>query len=197
VSCVRGGQSGVRCRVSGVREGKTGVRGQVSGVRGARTGAGCQVSGFWCQVRRVGVWGPGLGCQVRCFGCRGPGFGCQVRRVGCWGPGFRCQAHHLGPYPSPLGRGWTATALSPAVAGRVRGFFLSQAMGLGQDSAPVIVSPGPCGPPIAVQPNRCSKHGIVLVAAAQSSRRDFASGILWKGGVSVTAALHIHGRLSL
>jgi hypothetical protein len=25
--------------------------------------------------------------------------------------------------PSPLGRGWTATALSPAVAGRVRGHF--------------------------------------------------------------------------
>ena len=25
--------------------------------------------------------------------------------------------------PSPEGRGWTATALFPAVAGRVRGFF--------------------------------------------------------------------------
>ena len=42
--------------------------------------------------------------------------------------------------PSPEGRGWTATALSAAVAGRVRGYFLWNV-----NSAPGTSVRGPSG----------------------------------------------------
>ena len=44
--------------------------------------------------------------------------GLSVSYIFNWTPG-----REVNQWPSPLGRGWTTTAFSPAVAGRVRGYF--------------------------------------------------------------------------
>jgi len=46
-------------------------------------------------------------------------------------------AKDLTTQPSPLGRGWPATAFSPAVAGRVRGLFLP--ISDGTNPSPVVL----------------------------------------------------------